>query len=270
MRYYAIPKSPLPRKLYGSESEVAIRELTEDERFSIEDFFFKHDRKVSITAGTTAIVIDHSQLAKPIISEEIAVFVEFGLALLTVSGFEPISLMASLSQAGECTDAFFRPTVESQIDAVFPAKMKEGASNIWFRQLLMVRKKSKDRLHITADRFVRYSRIQETPDALLDLCICLESLLDAETEISFRFGICLAKITRFDEAEELSYLLSDLYSLRSKLVHGADASKPHKKVNPHLVRLRLAARTILTNYIIYLTSHTKEEWKTYLRSSLFA
>jgi hypothetical protein len=71
------------------------------------------------------------------------------------------------------------------------------------------------------------------------------------------------------DAEELSQILSDLYDLRSKVVHGSDATKSHNKVHPHLERLRLAARTILITYVLYLTSHTKAEWEKHLRKSIF-
>ena len=93
--------------------------------------------------------------------------------------------------------------------------------------------------------------------------------MDSQTEISFRFGVCLAKVQGGADAEELSTLLSDLYDLRSKVVHGADATKEHKKVEPHVPRLRNSSRAILTRYIVYLAEHTREEWKKHLRKSLF-
>jgi len=107
-------------------------------------------------------------------------------------------------------------------------------------------------------------------DALVDLCICLESLIESQTEISFRFATCLAKASRLGNAEEISDLLSDLYDLRSKVVHGTDSTKEHKRVTPNTTKLRLFARAILTAYILYLTEHTKDEWKKYLKSALFA
>jgi Apea-like HEPN len=269
LRYCALTSTPLPVELYGAESEIAIRKLSEEERLQIEDHFFRKDKKVAIADGTTAVVVEQARFEKGAALEEIATLFEFGLAILTVSGFQGVNLFATFNEVGDCTDAFYRSVPETKSAVVFSKNIKEGTSNIWFRQLLTARKRSKDRLHITADRFVRYSRIQNTQDALLDLCICLESLLDSTTEITFRFGICLAKIVQDSEAEALSQLLSDLYDLRSTLVHGADAAKPHKKIDPHLPRLRLAARSILTTYILYLTEHAKEDWKKHLRSSIF-
>jgi hypothetical protein len=73
--------------------------------------------------------------------------------------------------------------------------------------------------------------------------------------------MCLARITELKHAEEISELLSDLYDLRSKVVHGTDSAKEYKKVVPNAAKLRLAARTVLTAYVLYMTEHTKEEWK---------
>jgi len=87
------------------------------------------------------------------------------------------------------------------------------------------------------------------------------------TEISFRFAVCLAKVSAKD-AELVSELLSDLYDLRSKVVHGTDFTKEHKKVLPNTVKLRSASRAILTEYVLYMTAHTKDDWKKHLRSSL--
>jgi hypothetical protein len=246
-----------------------VRKLSDEERFCIEDHFFRKELKIVIPDGTTAVVVEQNKFEKGAALEEIATFIEFGLAVLTVSGFRGVNLIAVLNTTGECTEGFYRSVIEESSQVVYSKGLTEGTSNIWFRQLISARKKTKDRLHVTADRFVRYSRIQSTQDALLDLCICLESLLDSTTEITFRFGVCLAKITRDSDAEVLSQLLSDLYDLRSSVVHGSDASKSHKKLDPNLTRLRLAARTILTTYVLFLTDHTKEEWKKHLRSSLF-
>jgi hypothetical protein len=54
------------------------------------------------------------------------------------------------------------------------------------------------------------------------------------------------------------------------VVHGADPSKQHKRVEPNIGKLRLAARAILTTYVLYVTEHPKDEWKKHLKRSLFA
>ena len=185
-----------------------------------------------------------------------------------MSGFQPVKMVATFG-ATKCLEALLRTYGEVSPAPVFPRKVKKAAASTWLRYFFSARQKTKDGLHTTADRFVRYARINNTRDAMVDLCICLESLMDTQTEISFRFGVCLAKVKGGTDAEELSDLLSDLYDLRSKVVHGSDATKEHRKVEPHAQKLRSSSRAILTRYVVYLAEHTREEWKKHLRKSLF-
>jgi Apea-like HEPN len=266
--HYALTKDPLPAALLGSDGDCSIRTLSDHERLAIEDYFFSKDVKITLNAETTGIIVPQNQAANATM-EDFAVLVEFALGVLTVSGFQPITCVATLN-ASSCTDALQRSYQEPTIPAKFPKKVVKAAASTWVRHFFAARHKTKDKLHITADRFVRYSRMGDSRDAFVDLCICLESLIESQTEISFRFATTLAKITQLKNAEEISDLLSDLYDLRSKVVHGTDSTKEHKKIIPSTVKLRLFARSILTAYILYLTEHTKDEWKKHLRSSLFA
>jgi hypothetical protein len=266
--FYALTTVPLPKVLHGSDGEYSIGTLSENERLAIEDYFFGKNIKLSIPSTSTAVVFPHNQSEKAS-SEDFAVLVEFALGILAVSGFQPVGLVAALS-ATKCQDAIQRSYGEVSPAPVFPKKVTKAAASTWLRHFFAARRKTKDGLHITADRFVRYARMDNTRDAMVDLCICLESLMDSQTEISFRFGVCLAKVRGGADAEELSTLLSDLYDLRSKVVHGADAAKEHKKVEPHALRLRNSSRAILTRYVVYLAEHTRDEWKKHLRKSLFS
>lgn len=265
--YYAITSNPLPAPLHGADTDYAIRTLLEWERIAIEDYFFRRDVKVAVSPSTTAVVVEQNQTANATM-EDFAVLIEFALGILTVSGFQPIAMVATLN-ASACSDALQRSYRETLASPIFAKKVVGAAASAWVRHFFMARRKTKDRFHITADRFVRYSRQSSSLDALVDLCICLESLIESQTEISFRFGATLAKVTGDKKAEEMSDLLSDLYDLRSKVVHGADSSKEHKKVEPSTAKLRLVARAILTTYVLFMTEHTKDEWKRHLRSSLF-
>ena len=267
MNFYAITSSALPAALQGSEDGYAVRPLKEDERLYVEDFFFRKERRLTVPSGATAVVIDSAK-AHNMPLPDFATFIEFGLSLLTVSGFRPVSLAASIGVGG-CHDAIMHAFPDDNSSAKFARGLKPGNSNVWFRTLFRARNNAKDQLHVTANRFVRYSRVQDTPDALLDLCISLESLLDSNTEISFKFSTCLAKLTKGNDAEQLSELLGDLYDLRSKIVHGSDASKAHLKMVPNAAKLRQAARSILTSYILFLNDKTKKEWQAHLRQSLF-
>jgi uncharacterized protein YutE (UPF0331/DUF86 family) len=127
-------------------------------------------------------------------------------------------------------------------------------------------------MHITADRYVRYARTQHLKDSLLDLCISLESLLDSQTEIAFRFGTCLAKVTgqKGKAAETTAGLLSHLYGLRSKIVHGADPEKELKKIESHLPNLHTIAQVILTKYVLFMSEHSRADWRQHLNALIFA
>ncbi|MGO9895101.1 MAG: hypothetical protein ACLPX8_12915 [Bryobacteraceae bacterium] len=265
---YALTSEPLPKTLHGADGNFSIRTLSDHERIAIEDHFFKANFKIELPSTTTAVVVAQNETDRASM-EEFAVLVEFALAVLTVSGFQPVTTVATFN-ATTCTDGLERPDPQPNDPPTFAKKVVKGAASTWLRHFFAARRKAKDKLHVTADRFVRYSRTRNSLDSLLDLCICLESLIDSQTEISFRFGTCLAKVIGGREAEETSDLLSDLYDFRSRVVHGADATKEHRKVDPHRVKLRFLARSILTGYVLYLTEHTKDEWKRHLRSALFA
>ena len=266
--YYALTGNPLPETMHGADAEYSIRTLSDRERLGIEDYFSSKDIKIALGSDTTAVIVPQSQIAN-IAMEDFAVLVEFALGILTVSGFQPVTMVAILN-ASDCSDALRRPYQGLAEPPRFPKKVFRAAASTWVRHFFAARRKAKDSLHIAADRFVRYSRMNNSRDALVELCICLESLIESQTEISFRFAMCLAKVSGLKNAEETSELLSDLYDLRSKVVHGADSNKEHKKVEPNTAKIRLAARAILTTYILYLTEQTKAEWKKHLKRSLFS
>ena len=72
-----------------------------------------------------------------------------------------------------CTAAIRRSNDPPTVAATFPTKMGGTAASAWLRRFFVARRKTKDRMHITADRFVRYSKTMNSRDSLLDLCISL-------------------------------------------------------------------------------------------------
>jgi hypothetical protein len=190
--YYALTGAPLPAALHGVDAEYSIRTLSDRERLSIEDFFFAKDIKISLNPATTAVIVPQSQTANATM-DNFAVLVEFALGVLTVSGFQPITTVATLN-ATNCSDALQRAYQETSESPAFPKKLLKTAACTWVRHFFSARHRTKDKLHITADRFVRYLRMNNSSDSFVDLCICLESLIESQTEISFRFAMCLAKV----------------------------------------------------------------------------
>lgn len=170
--YYALTSSPLPTHLHGADGDYAIRTLSDRERLAIEDYFFRKAVKAALSPSTTAVVVPQDQTANATM-EDIAVLVEFALGILTVSGFQPITMVATLNDS-TCSDALQRSYREIPDPPRFAKKVVKAAASNWVRHFFTARRKTKDKLHITADRFVRYSRQRSSLDALVDLCICLE------------------------------------------------------------------------------------------------
>lgn len=264
--FFGLTAFPIPTTMHGADGEFSIRALSDRERIAIEDYFSRKDVKLTLASNTTAVVVPHSHGANAT-TEEVATLIECALGILCASGFQPITVLATLTSA-TCSGASRRFYPESAAKPKFPSKIVRATASTWVRHFFAARRKTKDKLHITADRFVRYLRMEDSRDAFVDLCICLESLIESHTEISFRFAVCLAKVSGLDDLEKTSNLLADLYDLRSKVVHGADSQKEHNKVRPNAVRLRLAARAILTAYVLYLTEHSKTDWLRHLKRSL--
>ncbi len=264
--HIAITANPLPSHLHGVDNDYSIRTLSNGERLYIEDYFFANGLTVALPANTTAVIVAQSQVNQ-IDPDDFARLIEFALAVLSITGFEPIAIVAALT-AKACSRAISRPIDRPSVPPTFPRRIVRSAASTWIRHVFAARLKTNDKLHITADRFVRYSRGKNIQDALVELCICLESLIGEKTEISFRFSVCLASVAQVRDPHSLSTLLAHLYDFRSSVVHGADSSKQLRKVEPSTAELRQAARAILTAYILFLTEHSKDEWKAHLKRSL--
>lgn len=268
---HAITKNSIPKKLQCTDSGYSLRPIALSELLAIEDRFFKQGEERKLRKGVNTLVFPNVSV-NPSNIEEYATLAEFSLALLTVSGHPSIFAVASFSD-GKCVHAKLLERQYSDAeDPHFVSTMTGTAVSTWLHKCLSAQKNLKDRMHITASRYIKYARSTNLADALMDLCISLESLLDSQTEISFRFGTCLAKVTgeKGSKAEEMARLLSDLYDVRSKIAHGDPiAAKLLKAIEPKLSKLRALARRILTIYILFSSEHSRDKWKAYIRSSLF-
>jgi hypothetical protein len=201
----------------------------------------------------------------------LATLAESSLALLATAGHPSFSIVAVFSD-GACISAKHLAR-EEQTPPQFPSRLSSKGVCEWLRRCGLAQKQSRDRMHITASRYVRYARAKQISDALLDLSISLESLLESQTEISFKFGACLAKVTgeSGSAANDMARLLSELYDVRCKLAHGDPrATKLLKQIEPKLPDLRKLALRILITYVLFLSEHTQKDWADHLRNSLFA
>ncbi|MGZ5436576.1 MAG: hypothetical protein ACXWID_06595 [Pyrinomonadaceae bacterium] len=270
---HAITPDFIPKRLLGYEmAGYALRPLSRNEGVSIEDRFFAQGSEETVfeSSDINSLVIPDA-INDPARIDELAILAEFSLALIATAGHPSFSVIALFSD-GACSYAKRLARAE-QNRIQFPSRLTSKGLCQWLRRCRLARKQSGDRMHITASRYVRYAKANQLADAILDLSISLESLLETQTEISFKFGACLAKVTgeRGTTASDMARLLSELYDVRSKLAHGDPrATKLLKQIEPKLPDLRKLARKILITYVLFLSENTQTQWAEHLRNSLFA
>lgn len=265
-------KKIFPEIIYGSFENYSFQKASANQLISIEDFLFnERGENLQLPQDTLSVLTIPDSGANASTIDELMIISEFALALLVNNG-HPYFSIAAIFSGDKCT--FARLTSQDSIDATcaFADQLTGVVISQWMKKCILAYRRQKNRIHVTAHRYVRYSRTLKDLDSLLDLCISLESLIDSQTEVSFRFSTTLAKITSLpkDEAKELSEILYKLYDLRSKIVHGdSKVNKALKKFEPHLPKLHEGAVRILTTYIYYISDKTFDEWKIYLKESVF-
>ena len=260
----------LPRRMHFVHSTAFIRPLASAEANAIEarllDIGGRYDLQGAAWVTVGLIQGDWQKL------DELCALMEFGLATLTTAG-HPLPRVAAHMSGVSCDRIRIlnSPSVSSPSPA-FPTRIRSAAASGWIRGCAAARDKVPDRMHITTSRFIRFAKGANVEEGLVDLCISLESLLDAQTEISFRFATCLtlASGLRGADAESAIELLGLLYDARSKIVHGDPAaSKRLAKLRPRLNELRALSVRILTNYVLFLRDNTRKDWEIYLRRGFF-
>lgn len=149
-------------------------------------------------------------------------------------------------------------------------EMKESASSEAFEQVLTacLSGLAKDKaLQITFERFLLALSRPERESQVVDLAICLESLLPFENEISFRFALygALFSEKEADKKKEIYKTLKDLYATRSKIVHGSgDAQKYLTKLDDRWDALFDVAKFSILYKLTFLSTNTLAEWKDHL------
>jgi hypothetical protein len=269
---YLLTSTEFPERMYGAFENIRLEKVSQPALVAIEDFLFREtDDQIKLPSpAPSAIVITDAKVNRSAIEETLAV-VQFGLALLADEGLPSMHAGASIS-GDKCTFAQIIPGAQTDRQCRFADRINSSIATQWLKRCLAAHKTLQGRLHIAAHRYIRYAKSDERADALLDLCISLESLLDVHAEISFQFATCLAKVAESDgnAAMELADVLRDLYDLRSRIVHGDhQIGKKIKQLESKLPALHKGAKKILTRYILYASEHSREDWKLHLRSRLF-
>jgi hypothetical protein len=122
-------------------------------------------------------------------------------------------------------------------------------------------------LRITLSRFNSSMGRSAYDDRIIDLCIALESVFQAQTEISFQFALYNALLSENDPQKRLTIfkLLKKLYSHRSNVVHGnKDLDEPWARDNwPDLLRI---AKASILRKIDYLGGNEHVGWRDQLET----
>lgn len=120
-------------------------------------------------------------------------------------------------------------------------------------------------LRITVSRYSSATGRASNDDKLIDLCIALESVFQAQTEISFQFALynSILSETEINKRKSIFKTLKKLYSQRSNVVHGnkeIDADWLSAKW-PDLVGITKAS---ILRKVEFLTGNEHADWRGYL------
>jgi hypothetical protein len=269
---YIVARFPIPTHLQGSQSGFAIRPLSVEEVIAIEDQFHRQGDEQRIPSGLGTFILPDTPVA-PARIPDLITMVEFACCIVAVSGHPSFHSVAILSN-GKCSHVLHVPRSSSYSQGIsFVSGLTATGLLQWLRRCLQAKANLKDRMHITAHRFIRSARAENSADRIMDLCISLESLLDHQTEVSFRFSISLARVigTKGAVSQKNAALLADLYEARSKLAHGDPvAGRLVRKLEPRFPEVNALAKQLLTTYVLYVSEHSRGEWKGHIHNCLYS
>jgi len=267
-----ITEDLIPERIHGYSAGYALRRLSRQEIVSIEDWLFENGEDRHISGSPSALLFPDCPHAAGDFVGQCVTIAEFSVSLL-ISTRPPTFSTAAISSDGACVWAGRLPTCGSESSELqFLPGITGLTAAHWLRVCAGAHRNAKRHLDVTFSRYVRSRREQNAADALIDLCISLESLLDAEMEISFRFALSLAKITndKGAKAQEHADLLKGLYGYRSRAVHGDPKAERHfQKTQQRLPELHNLARHILVAHVIYMQDHSRDEWKKHIEERLY-
>lgn len=124
-------------------------------------------------------------------------------------------------------------------------------------------------LQITLEHMLLALDMSGLSQGLLDLTICLESLLKVNAEVAFRFShqICRLATSSPGEIEDYQALLYDLYQVRSTHVHGERPKRTRlRNVRERLTELQMIMRAAVVYAIEFHSQQDlgTQHWKGHL------
>lgn len=122
-------------------------------------------------------------------------------------------------------------------------------------------------LRITLSRFNSAMGRLAWDDKLIDLCISLESIFQAQTEISFQFALFNSLLSEddFNKRLEIFKTLKKLYDQRSNVVHG-NKELDQTWIAEKWEDLTQIARAAILKKVDFLTRNDHNQWKLELQS----
>lgn len=120
-------------------------------------------------------------------------------------------------------------------------------------------------VRISATRFISAIAKPNPMDKVIDICICLEAIFSASTEVSFRFSLYNALLSNVpaDERFEIFNMLKKLYNSRSSIVHGSNEGD-ETWLDENWTKILSIAKVALIQKIDFLQTGTKLEWQRHL------
>ena len=112
-------------------------------------------------------------------------------------------------------------------------------------------------------------------DKVVDTCICMESLISGNTELSYRTALYMGNISETEPAKkkEVFKVVKKLYTARSKIVHGDYGSSSFNNLmsfienNWHHVDKML--RSAMTYYVLFGNLKELSLWNEHLENTIF-
>jgi hypothetical protein len=148
--------------------------------------------------------------------------------------------------------------IEKGVDLEYGAKVYESA---------LVSLAKHPAFRITMSRFNSAMGRGAPDDKIIDLCIALESVFQAQTEISFQFALYNAILSENDGEKRLNIfkLLKKLYSQRSTIVHG-NGELDLNWMNENWSDLVRIAKASILKKMEFLVDNDHGGWKANLES----
>lgn len=251
------------------------------EKIYVEDFgaFFSgvsNEYKDSINTNTKCIYIDN-----PVYDDfrdfvqTIAIKIRYALNCFAID-HPPIFPYAYLLNKGDNKQS--SEILElADIEAVANAhkfknqrfKVKEERENLSnFFKLIDSVCKNKQVALFTIDRFNSCLTRAKELDQIVDACISLESLINGNSELVFRFSLYHSLIAESDISKRIDTfnLFKSFYSARSTIVHGGIEDKSVIKVKENWETIKDLAKRSINYYLAYLYEKPDGNWDEHLKN----